>query len=643
MGDRRYRAELAWLAGATLLIGLLWTSGGSIGAVVVRRAWSDIARRWQVDIANLMDRASQGLGMWSAAHVLPWLSLPLLGAAAWLGWRVVVGLRHHAQHRRRVRRSRMNLVLRHIRPAAWLALRRAAGHGALHHRLHATLVTGARRASRLGPMGHRLRAAAARITDRWRRRLATASGMALTRVRTTQPAMRHVLRRAACLGPMGYQLRAAAARFADRWRRRSAIAPGMTLTRVCEIWRECEVLHGPLWLEQRRRYTSLTIETGSAEDALWHLTDHPALCRAGAHWHGDCLRVAIQSLTQVERQSTVALPVLGARLTPRSVVLLLAWPIRGMVVRRHLIVAGPRATVLVADWLTALAHALTSEHLAFSACGATILTAMTRAWPHWIDPPGDAEATIASIDRQLRRGLARHPWRPVLLILSDLSDAQWERLPALAVRAHGAPLHLVLLQPPITSQQAPAPFIHVQSRADRSVTISCGTQRIRGPSTDRLPADEMPGMPSVVRPVLWQAVHTRSTSSGSTPPTRVTGHAIPAVPTVPPQPQHACWPDWPGIADGVELACMIEQLLNAAAIWHVQPPGLTRGRLAQALPDRFKIRATALLRWLDAAGLLVEPRSEALRWREPRALTTADLMIIAARLSDTPAPAEAIS
>ncbi len=587
MGDRRYRAELAWLAGATLLIGLLWTNGGSIGAVVVRRAWSDIAWRWQVDIANLLDRTSRDLGMWSAAHVLPWLLLPLLGAAAWLGWRVVVGLRRDAQHR-----SHMNLVLRHIRPATRPVPRRAAGHGALHHRLRAILAAGA-----------------------------------------------HC---AACLGRMGHRLRAAAARCADRWRRRPATAPGMTLTRVRDIWCECEVLHGPLWLEQRRRYTSMAIETGSAEDALWHLTDHPALRRAGARWHGDCLRVAIQSLTQAEQQSTVALPVIGAHLTPRSVVLLLAWPIRGMVVRRHLIVAGPRAIALVVDWLTALAHALTSEHLAFSACGATILTAMTRAWPHWIDPPGDTEATIASIDRQLRRGLARHPWRPVLLILSDLSDAQWERLPALAVRAHGAPLHLVLLQPPITSQQAPAPFIHVQSRADRTVMVSCGTQRIRGPSADRLPADEMPGMPSVVRPVLWQAVHTRSTSSGSTPPARVTGHAIPAVPTVPPQPQHACWPDWPGIADGVELACMIEQLLNAAAIWHVQPPGLTRGRLAQALPDRFKIRAMALLRWLDAASLLVEPRSEALRWREPRALTTADLMIIAARLSDTPAPAEVI-
>jgi len=638
MGDRRYRAELAWLAGATLLIGLLWTSGGSIGAVVVRRAWSDIAWRWQVDIANLLDRTSRDLGMWSAAHVLPWLSLPLLGAAAWLGWRVVVGLRRDAQHR-----SHMNLVLRHIRPATRPVPRRAAGHGALHHRLRAILAAGAHCAACLGRMGHRLRAAAARCADRWRRRPATAPGMTLARVHATQLAMRHALRRAACLGRMGHRLRAAAARCADRWRRRPATAPGMTLTRVRDIWCECEVLHGPLWLEQRRWYTSMAIETGSAEDALWHLTDHPALRRAGARWHGDCLRVAIQSLTQAEQQITVALPVIGARLTPRSVVLLLAWPIRGMVVRRHLIVAGPRATALVADWLAALAHALTSEHLAFSACGATILTAMTRAWPHWIDPPGDAEATIASIDRQLRRGLARHPWRPVLLILSDLSDAQWERLPALAVRAHGAPLHLVLLQPPITSQQAPAPFIHVQSRADRTVMVSCGTQRIRGPSADRLPADEMPGMPSVVRPVLWQAVHTRSTSSGSTPPARVTGHAIPAVPTVSPQPQHACWPDWPGIADGVELACMIEQLLNAAAIWHVQPPGLTRGRLAQALPDRFKIRAMALLRWLDAASLLVEPRSEALRWREPRALTTADLMIIAARLSDTPAPAEVIS
>jgi hypothetical protein len=107
-----------------------------------------------------------------------------------------------------------------------------------------------------------------------------------------------------------------------------------------------------------------------------------------------------------------------------------------------------------------------------------------------------------------------------------------------------------------------------------------------------------------------------------------------------PPPQRADWPGWPGVADAGELEQIMERILHATTLWAAHPPGLTRGRLAQVLPDPFKARATVLLRWFDAAGILVEPRDEALRWREPRPLATMDRTLIAARLSDVPAPEE---
>ncbi|MBU6332818.1 MAG: hypothetical protein KGS47_00325 [Chloroflexi bacterium] len=602
MGDRRYRAELAWLAGTTLVIGLLWTVGGDTGTAAVRRAWAEIAAQWTAQLASLVDRAMLHIGAWLMSHATTLLWLATC-AAGWLGWRMIAALwRRAGTPGRAARRMPISTVLHRSQPV--MQRRPVRSHAAAHRWLCCMRVA-----------MRRSHAAA----HRW------------------LCCMRVAIRRwlVHSHAAMGRWLRHGQRWIVGRWRRAPAgSSTGITLAHLHDVWNACDVNHGLIWIEQRRRYVSMAIDTGGDEDVLWPLVEHPIMRRAGARWHGDCIHAAIQPVAPEAHHQTIALPILRRRLSPDSTVLLLAWPTRRQIIRRHLIVAGPYAARLVADWLASLAQSLAMEHLAFSACGAPMLTESAHAWPHWIDPPGDADATIAHIDRLVRRGLTRRPWRPALLILGDLSDAQWEQIPALAARARGAPLHFILLQPPIDLHPIPAPFVHVQSHADRTATVCCGTQRLRGrPAIP--PIAQQPLAPTAVLPVMWQVV-AQSMPPGSH--ARAAGRSE-SVAAMPP-PQRADWPGWPGVADAGELEQIVERILHATTLWAAHPPGLTRGRLAQVLPDPFKARATVLLRWFDAAGILVEPRDEALRWREPRPLATMDRTLIAARLSDVPAPEE---
>jgi hypothetical protein len=96
------------------------------------------------------------------------------------------------------------------------------------------------------------------------------------------------------------------------------------------------------------------------------------------------------------------------------------------------------------------------------------------------------------------------------------------------------------------------------------------------------------------------------------------------------------WPPGPGGMPPGEVAGLVESLLTDARIVGVSPPGVTRARLAALLAPARRTSAAALLDWLDAAGLLDEPRSEALRRREPRRLRSSDPGWIAERLRATP-------
>ncbi|ABU56208.1 hypothetical protein [Roseiflexus castenholzii] len=73
------------------------------------------------------------------------------------------------------------------------------------------------------------------------------------------------------------------------------------------------------------------------------------------------------------------------------------------------------------------------------------------------------------------------------------------------------------------------------------------------------------------------------------------------------------------------LEAIITLLATAPTIGAATPPGVTKGRLAALLPPEERRHAGRIMEWLDRAGVLVEPRSEAVRWREPRPLRGEDI------------------
>ncbi|MBO9335362.1 MAG: hypothetical protein J7455_11625 [Roseiflexus sp.] len=66
------------------------------------------------------------------------------------------------------------------------------------------------------------------------------------------------------------------------------------------------------------------------------------------------------------------------------------------------------------------------------------------------------------------------------------------------------------------------------------------------------------------------------------------------------------------------LAAIAAMLATAPSIVAVVPPGVTKGRIAALLSPDERRYAGTVMEVLDRAGVLVEPRAEALRWREPR-------------------------
>ncbi|MDW8215536.1 MAG: hypothetical protein RMJ55_18445 [Roseiflexaceae bacterium] len=80
------------------------------------------------------------------------------------------------------------------------------------------------------------------------------------------------------------------------------------------------------------------------------------------------------------------------------------------------------------------------------------------------------------------------------------------------------------------------------------------------------------------------------------------------------------------------LAAIVAMLAAAPTIVAATPPGVTRGRISALLAPEERRYAALIMEWLDRAGVLVEPRSEALRWREPRPFCSDDIDWIVARV-----------
>lgn len=83
---------------------------------------------------------------------------------------------------------------------------------------------------------------------------------------------------------------------------------------------------------------------------------------------------------------------------------------------------------------------------------------------------------------------------------------------------------------------------------------------------------------------------------------------------------HAGVPDLPP----ARLAAVVALLAAAPAVVAATPPGVSKGRITALLLPEERRHGGALMALLDRAGVLVEPRSEALRWREPRPFCSTD-------------------
>ncbi|MCS6841757.1 MAG: hypothetical protein NZ699_03520 [Roseiflexus sp.] len=89
----------------------------------------------------------------------------------------------------------------------------------------------------------------------------------------------------------------------------------------------------------------------------------------------------------------------------------------------------------------------------------------------------------------------------------------------------------------------------------------------------------------------------------------------------------------PSLGLSVErLAAIVTMLAAAPTIVAATPPGVTKGRISALLAPEERRHAALIMEWLDKAGVLVEPRSEALRWREPRPFCSDDIDWIVARV-----------
>lgn len=91
-------------------------------------------------------------------------------------------------------------------------------------------------------------------------------------------------------------------------------------------------------------------------------------------------------------------------------------------------------------------------------------------------------------------------------------------------------------------------------------------------------------------------------------------------------------PSEPSLLPVERLEAIVALLAAAPAIVAATPPGVTKGRIAALLAPEERRHAGLLMEWLDRAGVLVEPRSEALRWREPRPFCHNDIAWITAQV-----------
>lgn len=91
-------------------------------------------------------------------------------------------------------------------------------------------------------------------------------------------------------------------------------------------------------------------------------------------------------------------------------------------------------------------------------------------------------------------------------------------------------------------------------------------------------------------------------------------------------------PSNPSLLPVERLEAILALLAASPAIVAATPPGVTKGRIAALLAPEERRHAGLIMEWLDRAGVLIEPRAETLRWREPRPFCHNDIAWIVAQV-----------
>lgn len=342
---------------------------------------------------------------------------------------------------------------------------------------------------------------------------------------------------------------------------------------------------------------------------------------------------------------------------------------------------GAHALEMLHTCLVSLIYTRPPEALALAVLDGGKTAPLYAGTPHAVRPPGSARSTVATLDRALRRGWARGAVRPLVLAVVEPDEALLRDLAALVGRLRhrgAAPLHLLLAQehllPAGRELYAALPaVISGCGRGDPCLLPDARAWPARKAARLAAPGLHIGGLPcvlddlaaraaltnltpvaGVLPPVLWDAPALRHAAAAAPPlqPPEVEAdemnelarrlsRALDGLPSTEDEAMESAggaedtpWPHGPGQMRPADVAALVDRLLSDPAVVAANPPGITRRRLAALLPPAGRAYAGALMGWLDAAGLLAEPRDETLRWREPRALTVADPEEIAARLRE---------
>jgi hypothetical protein len=356
---------------------------------------------------------------------------------------------------------------------------------------------------------------------------------------------------------------------------------------------------------------------------------------------------------------------------------------RGANTANQLLVCGAAANEVLHNCLTSLLFTHPPETLALLVLDGNGAAPLYAAAPHAIRAPGSPRATLAALDRAVRRGSPRDRLRHLLVAVIDPDAATLADLNALVARMRAVPplpLTLVLAQqqplaagrevyavlptlltagragdaPPLAGQRWPRSG-HGRLVTDgvilegvplqRTESDVCAVLALLGQPPEalpptlldfievRTPAEEQtmswiaPPLPfgaDELAARLAQALEHEPLTPAETP----TGIAVP----------EAVEPPGAGDMAPAELEALVARLLVEPSIVAATPPGLTKKRLSTLLPSGQRSNAAGLIEWFDRAGVLEPPRDETLRWREPRRLCDTEPGSIIARLQATPGP-----